>query len=127
MSNQLAYESITVSTAAIGPTAATATARVRCAVFYVKGAAVRYRGDGTSPTASVGRPIEDGGHLVLVGEGTIKNALFIRRDSVDATIHAEYYDNVDVVSSIAASNVEGLAAHDAPAVGNPVLIADEAD
>ena len=94
MANQIAYESITVSTAAIGPTAATVTARVRSALFFVADNAVRHRADGTAPTASVGLPIEAGGYIIISGEGSIRNAQFIRRDGSDATLHCVYYDDV---------------------------------
>ena len=101
MANQIAYEALTVSTAAIGPTAATATQLAKAAVFYLElgTGAVRHRADGTSPTASVGLPIESGGHMVVVGNGNILNAEFIRRDGADGTIHCLYYDAVDVVAA----------------------------
>lgn len=89
------YEALTVSTSALGPTAGTATARVRSAIFVVEAAAVRSRDAGTSPTATVGLPIEPGGCVVLRGESTVKNIEFIRRDGADATVHCWYFDEAE--------------------------------
>lgn len=123
MANQIAYEALTVSTTALGPTAATVTPRVRSALFYIKGAAVRWRADGTAPTATAGAPIEDGGNLPLVGEGTIRNIQFIRRDGVNATVHCVYFDEpLDAPRAFSPGSVEGTVAHDAVDSGNPVKI-----
>jgi hypothetical protein len=149
VANQIAYESITVSTAAIGPTAATVTARVRSALFFVASNAVRHRADGTAPSASVGLPIEAGGYIIISGEGSIRNAQFIRRDGSDATLHCVYYDDVldirevdplgtssktvAIGSSVAldvtaaAITAVGPAAADAAISGNPLRVGGNAN
>ncbi len=99
MANQLAYELIIVGSSAIGPTTSLVKGGVLCAVFYVEKAAVRFRGDQTNPAKGIGKPIEIGGHMILVGEGAIRNAKFIRRDDKDAEVHAEYFDGADVIAS----------------------------
>lgn len=99
MANQLAYELLIVGKDAIGPTESLVGGGVGCAVFYVEKGAVRFRGDQTSPTGVVGKPIEIGGHLRLTGEGAIRNAKFISRDGGEADVHAEYFDEADVIAS----------------------------
>lgn len=127
MASQLGYEALSVSTTALGPTAATVTPLVRSALFYVKGAAVRWRADSTAPTASVGTPIEDGGYVMVTGEGVCREILFIRRDSVDATVHAMYFSEPLDIRMFSPLAVEGIAASDAPEQGNPVQIAGSVD
>ena len=100
MSNMTGFEALTVSTAAVSVTPGTITPLVRSALFIVTKAAVRYRGDGTAPTASTGAPLWPGQVLPLVGKGTIRNAQFIRQDSTDAVVYCLAYDMVDIVGPI---------------------------
>jgi hypothetical protein len=100
MGNQVGFEALTVSTTAVSVTKTTITPLVRAALFIVTKAAVRYRGDGTAPTSSTGAPLWPGQVLPLVGEGTIRNAQFIRQDSTDATVYCLAYDQVDIVGPI---------------------------
>jgi hypothetical protein len=127
MANQIAYEAVTVSTAAVGPTAATATQLAKAAVFYLEPGTgeVRHRADGTAPTSSVGLPIEQGGHMVVVGNGNIINAQFIRHSAAasDGTLHCMYYDAVDIVEAIPHGGIiQGNVAHDAADSGNPIKV-----
>jgi hypothetical protein len=101
----IAYEALTVGASAVGPTEATATHRVRSAIFTVETAGVRFRADGTSPTATVGAPVEKGGDLVLNGEGSILRAEFIRRDSASATVHCMYFSMPDEAAAVRANHV----------------------
>jgi hypothetical protein len=97
MANMVGYEQITVSTASVSPTVATVTGRARMAVFLVVSQALRYRSDGTAPTASVGFPFAADGHIVVIGHSNIVNSEFIRSGGSDATVEAMYYDAVDIV------------------------------
>lgn len=91
------YEDVTVSTAAVGLTAAKVAAS-RTAFITCEGGAVRYRLDGTAPTASVGHVLNVGGTLTLSGTD-IKQVSFIRRDSVDGTLRVSYGQGPDNVGS----------------------------
>jgi len=132
MANQIAYEALNVTTAAVGPTAATVTQLAKAAVFFLEPGTgqVRHRADGTAPTASVGLPIQSGGHIVVVGNGNIINAQFFRHSEAasDGTLHCMYYDAVDILSfSPNGSIMEGPVASDAAERGNPVQIGGSVD
>lgn len=100
MSNQIAYEPIIVGSTAVGPATSkvAATREAKAAVFHFEGS-VRYRGDGTAPTASIGREFHHGGELIVRGEGNIRNALFISISGNNLTVHGEYYDSDDVIDA----------------------------
>ena len=73
--------------------------RVQCAIFYVdpeSTGVVRYRGDQTDPTPTVGLPLHPGKTITVAGEGNVRNARFIT-ESGAAVVHCMYYDRVDVV------------------------------
>lgn len=89
-----AYESITVSSTAIGCTAATvspggAPGAVR-AMLTLESAQVRYRYDGTNPTSSEGHLLEIGETLVLEGAANIDKFKAIRTGSTDGTLKVTY-------------------------------------
>jgi hypothetical protein len=85
-----AFEALTVSTAAVGFTAATRGSDRPHVHVFVEGGAVRYRTDGTDPTASVGTPLEVGAQLKLNSAHDLANVRFIRRDGVDATLNSHF-------------------------------------
>ena len=82
------YEQKTVGAAAVA--LASVPDRSNYALITVAGGAVRYRDDGTDPTAAVGHPLEAGDILHYTGNraDVLK---FIRRDSTDATLDVTYY------------------------------------
>ena len=84
-----AFEPLTVSTVAVGFTAATRGDRTHAHVV-VETAAVRYRTDGTAPTASVGTVLEPGDVLELDSTHDLVNIQFIRRDGADATLNSHF-------------------------------------
>ena len=94
-----AFEQITVSTTAIGFTAATAFPTGQrgaiMAVFTVETADVRFRVDGPDPTATVGDRISAGNPGTACGEENIRRTKFIREDGTDATISVHYYREGD--------------------------------
>jgi len=71
-----AFEALSVSSTAVGFTAATAD-RAMSAHVSVEGGQVRYRIDGTDPTASVGTLLGDGDELVVWGKADIDAIAFI--------------------------------------------------
>ena len=93
-----AFEQITVSSTALGFTAATAfpdgLPGAAMAVVSVESNAVRYRADGIVPTAAVGMPIAVDGVVTVCGALSIKRIKFIRVSS-DATISVHYYREGD--------------------------------
>ena len=132
MANQLTYENLTVSSSAVTFTAGTlspADTKFKSALIRVETGRVRYRGDGTAPTASVGVPLDPGDVFQLVGEKNVLAAQFIRRDSTDATVHAATFDSVDIAGLMSSTLrdsggrgiVVGPAAEDAAVTGSPVL------
>ena len=89
-----AFESITVAGTAIGPTAATisptgAPGAVR-ATLTLETAQVRYRYDGTAPTATEGHLLEVGDVLTLEGHVNISRLLAIRTGGTSGVIKASY-------------------------------------
>lgn len=84
------FESITVSTTAIGCTAAT-HAGASHAVITVEDQAIRYRVDGTDPTSNVGHEALDYDVITLASSDQIQKFKAIRRDGTDATLRVTYY------------------------------------
>lgn len=81
----LGYQQITsLSTS----TALTVPAGATMALISVEGAAIRYRDDGTAPTASIGMPIAVGQAFQYTG--TLSLIRFIQQSS-SATINVLYY------------------------------------
>jgi len=78
-------ETLTVSSAAVGITAAELAGQPDYAFITVEGAAIRFWVDGTDPTATVGHPAENGGTIELFGDELVKFRA-IRRDGVNATL-----------------------------------------
>lgn len=93
-----ARERITVSSTAIGFTAATYKPTsgdfkgipANIARFTVESADIRYRQDGTDPTTSIGKVIYETGGDDIIGSQNIKNFSAIRDGGTDATIDVEY-------------------------------------
>lgn len=92
----LGFQTLTVSSAAVGLTrpteaavsGATKPVNANYAYITVETNAVRWRDDGTDPTAGVGSPVAAGATLIYDGDlSTIK---FIRQ-SADATLTIAYY------------------------------------
>ena len=86
-----AFESVTVSTSSVGLTAAT-FGDAQYALITVETAAVRFRLDGTAPTATVGHVREVGEGLELDRNTQLEDIRFIRRDGADATLRVSYGD-----------------------------------
>lgn len=82
------FESVTVSTTAIGVTATVMDDGFipYSALISVEDAAVRYRTDGTDPTAAVGHILEPGDVVTLTQRDELVRFRAIRRDGADATL-----------------------------------------
>lgn len=86
----IGFESITVSTTAIGCTTATAAGAIQ-ALVTVEDQAIRYRVDGTNPTSSVGHEALDYDVITLQSPDEIAKFKAIRRDSSDAILRVTYF------------------------------------
>lgn len=95
------YEKITVSSTAIGPTAAKLlinqaggghkrAVRVFCTV---ETASVRTRFDGTAPTSTLGHLLAAADYLVVDGEANVANLKFIAAAG-DGAVHITYFYNM---------------------------------
>lgn len=84
-----AYESVTVAGTSTALTAATYTV-ASGAMITCETATVRFRLDGTAPTATVGHELHPGDVLHLSSNDEVTRARFIRRDSTSATLRATY-------------------------------------
>ena len=84
-----AFEALAVAGTAVGFTAAT-IAGARMATVKVEGAQVRYRTDGTAPTATVGTILDVGDSLIVWGSADVQAILFIRTGGVSATLASEF-------------------------------------
>ena len=82
------FEQITVSSTALGLTNLVGSDKL--AVIQIQDADIRYRDDGTSPTASVGTPITAGSAYVVCGP-TLSKHKMIRTNS-DAVANVHYYN-----------------------------------
>jgi hypothetical protein len=83
------YQQLTVSSTAVSPTLPTG-AQVQLMVIVGETANVRWRDDGTSPTASVGMPLL-ADQPALAFNGDIARVKFIRQGATDATLNIAYY------------------------------------
>lgn len=86
------FETITVSTVAIGLTASkiNSTPKPKKVIITVENAQLRYRMDGTDPTANVGHLANPMDSITLEGYSQLQNTKFIRKGSTDASISVSY-------------------------------------
>lgn len=83
----LRYESVTVGATAIGMTATAAKGVLpQAALVEVQDAAIRFRTDGTSPTATEGHQADPGDVIHLNQRDDVVNFSAIRRDGVSAIL-----------------------------------------
>ncbi len=88
MASYFAYEDLSVSTTAVGFTAAT-RGEASTASVLVEGAPVRFRLSGT-PTATVGDTLEVGDRLLLESRSEVQGITFISRDGSAATLRCSF-------------------------------------
>lgn len=93
--NTFAFEQVTVAAAAIGLTAATydpvgGNGPAKCATLLLETAQIRYRVDGTNPTATVGTPMEIGERVTIWGTADLKNFRAIRTGGTSGVLNVEY-------------------------------------
>lgn len=83
------YGQVTVSTTALAlPSIPT---KASYAIVNISDQPVRYRDDGTDPTASVGMPVVADETIVLVSPQQIRNFRVIRSGGTDAELNVSYY------------------------------------
>jgi hypothetical protein len=87
----LGYAQATIGAAAGGLPSIPPTGRARKAYITLEAGAngVRWRDDGTDPTAAVGTPLAGGATLEY--EGVLAAFRAIRKDGADATLNVCYY------------------------------------
>ena len=84
-----AFEALAVAGTSIGFTAAT-IANAICATAKVETAQIRYRTDGTAPTATVGVIADVGDVLTIWGSADIQAFRAIRSGATSATLSTEF-------------------------------------
>lgn len=82
------YEKLSVTASAQSLTVPSNTNR---ALLRLEDAKVRYRDDGTSPTASEGMPLEIGDTLEINGETNLEKFEAIRTGASSGTLYILYY------------------------------------
>lgn len=87
-------EKITVSSTAIGLTAGFLTPDVKDVLITCEDQDVRFRCDGTDPTAAVGHPLATGDSIQLSKKETLAKLRFIRKGGTDGTIMVSYWATV---------------------------------
>lgn len=95
------FETITVSNVAIGFTASkilqneSGGFKRRCtkALFTVETNSIRFRMDGTAPTATVGHLMAAGDSFLVTGDVNIPNMKLIRQGGADGTVMVTYFFN----------------------------------
>ena len=85
-----AFEALSVAASSTPFTATTAIA-AKMAVAKVEGAQIRYRTDGTAPTATVGVLADPGDVLTVWGSADCLAIRFIRTGGTSATLNTEYF------------------------------------
>lgn len=89
-----AFETITVAGTAIGFTPATASpgaaTGAEVAHLTLEAGQIRYRADGTDPTATVGHLMDPGDVLELSGADTLRRFRAIRTGGVSGTLSVSY-------------------------------------
>ena len=92
--NIFAFEALSVAGAATALTAATLAPAdgtpAICAFVQCQVAAVRWRADGTDPTAAIGTNLEVGDEIAIWGKSDIDSIRFISRDGGTATLAVHY-------------------------------------
>ena len=83
------YGQVTVSTTAVALPSIPKSASY--AIVNISSQPVRYRDDGTNPTATVGMPAVAGDEIVLVSPAQIKAFKVIRSGGTDAELNVLYY------------------------------------
>ena len=87
--NVVAYEALDITASAV---ALTADSSNRLSfVGVLETGQVRYRGDGTAPTASEGRLLQIGDRIIL-SRSEIVNTKFIRTGGTSGVLRGEFYD-----------------------------------
>ena len=89
----MGFETITVSSTAVGFTAGTirsGTSVATYAVGYVAADNIRYRDDAVDPTASVGMLVASGSNFQVCGMKAVSQFRMIRQ-TTDATVSVSYY------------------------------------
>jgi hypothetical protein len=91
-----AHEAITVAATSLGLTAATwqnptTGSAAKMAVIDCETANVRYRVDGTDPTATTGHPLNAGSQMKVWGAADLAVIEFIREGATSATLRVTYY------------------------------------
>jgi hypothetical protein len=95
--NSLGHQQLTVSSAAVGLTMPTASARPRHAIFSVGNTGpVNWRADGTSPTAAIGVYVPALGYMFCLEPeedyfGFLNTIKFIRIAGADVLVDIEYF------------------------------------
>lgn len=85
-----AFETITVSTTSLRLTAATSAGSLG-ALVTIETNPIRYRFDGTAPTAAVGHLAPIGQAIEVCGGDNIRNFRMIRQGAADATATVSYF------------------------------------
>jgi len=87
------YETITVSTASIGLTAANISKVGRDTKIIAQAVTtgINFRTDGTAPTTAAGIRLDDGDSVTLEGREILHNLRFIRADTTDAAARVLYF------------------------------------
>jgi len=82
------YQQIVGAAAAVSGTVPAGTTVM---VVTVEGQAVRYRADGTNPTAAIGTPISNGSSWTFKGTAAVLGAIKFIQQSATATLNFDYY------------------------------------
>ncbi len=89
MSQFAAYENVTVTGSATALTSGTYGTMDKC-LITVEGANVRFRLDGSDPTATVGHLLKKGDVLECDGDQQLQHLRFIRVTGQSATLRCSY-------------------------------------
>lgn len=89
MTTPCGYQQITVLTSSTGLTVPTAASQrpVKCRIV-AETAAMRWRDDGTAPTASVGQPLAIGAELIYDGD---LNAIRFIQQAINGVLNITYF------------------------------------
>lgn len=94
VSGRLAYgahEAVTVAGSSIGLTAASFPSALKLVYIFVEDGVVRWRADGTAPTAAIGTPAYPGDEIILTTTKEALNFRAIRKSTSSGVLQVTYY------------------------------------
>ena len=86
-----AHEAVTIAASSTGLTVASFPNALKLVYIFVEDGVVRWRADGTAPTATVGTPSYPGDEIILSSIKEMLNFRAIRKSATSGVLQVTYY------------------------------------